>query len=50
MICEKCGKEHNGSYSSGRFCSSACTRSYATTNVNRNKINEKISNYLNMYM
>ena len=46
MICEKCGKEHNGLYGSGRFCSSTCARSYATTNTNRNKINEKISNKL----
>jgi hypothetical protein len=25
--CEACGKEHNGSYGSGRFCSDHCRRS-----------------------
>lgn len=30
MICENCGKEHNGSYSSGRFCSEKCARAFAT--------------------
>lgn len=25
-ICEKCGKEHDGSYGSGRFCSEHCRR------------------------
>lgn len=29
MKCEKCGKEHNGSYGSGRFCSAKCARSYS---------------------
>ena len=24
MVCERCGKEHNGSYGSGRFCSRQC--------------------------
>ena len=24
MICENCNKEHDGSYGSGRFCSSKC--------------------------
>jgi predicted nucleic acid-binding Zn ribbon protein len=32
MKCEKCGKEHDGSYGSGRFCSSYCARSYSTAN------------------
>ena len=26
MICEECGKEHDGSYGSGRFCSDHCRR------------------------
>lgn len=32
MICEnpKCGKEHDGSYGSGRFCSSKCAHSYVS--------------------
>jgi hypothetical protein len=45
MICEKCGKEHNGSYGSGRFCSASCARSYSTS-LNRIEINKKVSNTL----
>lgn len=45
MICENCGKEHNGSYGSGRFCSKFCARSFSTK-YNRNEINKKISNTL----
>ena len=32
MICENCGKEHNGSYGSGRFCSKECARAFSTKN------------------
>ena len=32
MICENCGKEHDGSYGSGRFCSKKCARSFSTKN------------------
>lgn len=46
MICEKCGKEHDGSYGSGRFCSQSCARSFSTTNNSRKEINKKISNKL----
>ena len=35
MICEKCGKEHDGSYGSGRFCSVACVRRYARLRKNK---------------
>ena len=43
MICETCGKEHDGSYGSGRFCCQACARSFSTSK-NRKEINQKISN------
>lgn len=33
MICENCGKEHDGCYGSGRFCSKECARSYSTKNI-----------------
>ena len=33
MICENCGKEHDGSYGSGRFCSKSCARSFSTKNI-----------------
>ena len=34
MICENCGKEHDGSYASGRFCSLKCARSFSTKTIN----------------
>lgn len=34
MICENCGKEHDGTYASGRFCSKECAKSYSTKNIN----------------
>ena len=36
-ICENCGCEHDGSYSSGRFCSVRCARSYSTKNEPKEK-------------
>lgn len=30
MICETCGKEHDGSYGSGRFCSFSCKQKFAS--------------------
>ena len=45
MKCEKCEKEHNGSYGSGRFCSPKCARGYSTK-FNRKETNEKIRNKL----
>ena len=33
IICENCGKEHNGSYGSGRFCCKECARAYSTKNI-----------------
>lgn len=45
MICENCGKEHDGSYGSGRFCSCKCARSFSTK-LNRKEINERVSHSL----
>ena len=45
MKCENCGKEHDGSYGSGRFCSKLCAHSF----VGKSKTTEskqKISNAL----
>lgn len=42
MQCEKCSNEHDGSYASGRFCSSKCARSFAT-HAKRYEINDKVS-------
>jgi very-short-patch-repair endonuclease len=41
-ICENCSEEHDGSYGSGRFCSSKCSRGFSTKNK-RKKINENVS-------
>ena len=40
-ICENCGKEHEGTYGSGRFCSTKCSRGFSTK-ANRIDINKKI--------
>lgn len=37
-ICEKCGKEHDGSYGSGRFCSKHCRCSYIASTVKHRHI------------
>lgn len=40
MICENCGKEHDGKYGSGRFCSEKCARSFSA-NSNKVEANQK---------
>lgn len=30
MICEQCGREHDGSYGSGRFCSESCKQAFVS--------------------
>ena len=35
MICENCGKEHNGTYGSGRFCSTECAHAYSSSKINK---------------
>ena len=35
MKCEYCGKEHDGSYGSGRFCSSRCKQIYLVIRSNK---------------
>ena len=44
-ICEKCFNEHDGSYGSGRFCSSVCARQFSST-IKKDEKNRKISNSL----
>ena len=43
--CENCNCEHNGTYGSGRFCSSKCARGYSTKEK-RNEINVRVSEKL----
>ena len=45
MKCEKCSIDHDGTYGSGRFCSSICSRSYSS-NKNKDEKNRKISESL----
>lgn len=42
MKCENCKKEHDGTYGSGRFCSTKCARGFSTK-AKREEINEKVS-------
>jgi hypothetical protein len=35
QFCEKCGQGHAGTYGSGRFCSQACCRSFASRTITR---------------
>jgi len=41
MICENCGKEHNGTYKTGRFCCEKCAKSFSTKNDKRILIETK---------
>lgn len=41
-ICERCGKEHDGSFGTGRFCSRSC----ANTRVHSKETKEKTSKTL----
>lgn len=45
MKCEYCGKEHDGSYGKGRFCSAYCARGFSTK-AKRKQINKKVSSTL----
>ena len=38
MICENCGKEHDGSYGTGRFCSKKCQYAFPTKYIDKTKI------------
>ena len=42
FICEKCGKEHDGSYGSGRFCSVSCANSRVHTVEERIRVSKKL--------
>lgn len=41
MKCEKCGKEHDGSYGSGRFCSPVCAKSFSASSGTKKEILEE---------
>jgi len=37
VICENCGKQHNGNFGSGRFCSRSCANSFSSKQLDNNK-------------
>lgn len=43
MICERCGKEHDGSFGSGRFCSRACANTRNHSDATKAKIGKALS-------
>ena len=45
MICEKCGKEHSGTYGSGRFCNIKCANSRIISNDIKERISKKLRKY-----
>jgi len=45
MNCENCENEHDGTYGSGRFCSTKCARGFSTK-AKRKEINERVSKSL----
>jgi len=45
MICETCGKENNGKFATGRFCTKKCACSFSTK-TKRLEINKKVSETL----
>lgn len=46
-LCENCGVIHNGTYGSGRFCGTICSRSFSTK-AKRQEINKKVSATIRM--
>lgn len=44
MICERCGKEHDGSFGSGRFCSRKCANTRELSSSTKKKIADSVKN------
>lgn len=49
MICENCGKEHDGHFGSGRYCSRACANSRHHSTETKQKISESIKKEIICY-
>lgn len=50
MICENCGKEHDGKYASGRFCCKSCSIAFGNKKKAKNpEKNKKISESVKRY-
>lgn len=43
MECENCGKDHDGTFGSGRFCSWNCSNRRSLTEEQKQKIREKLT-------
>lgn len=43
MNCENCGKEHDGSYGSGRFCCETCARSFSYNGKSTDKVKQHLN-------
>ena len=41
-ICEKCSKQHDGKFGTGRFCSKSCANSRVRTTVTKKKISKAL--------
>jgi len=44
MKCERCEKEHDGTFGSGRFCSRSCANSRPWTDEQKHKVSESMKN------
>jgi DNA-directed RNA polymerase subunit RPC12/RpoP len=44
MKCEKCGKEHDGTFATGRFCSRSCANKRILTNEHKEHIKQSVLN------
>ena len=47
--CEKCGKIHDGSFGSGRFCSRSCANSRKHSKETKEKISDSMKEYNNQH-
>ena len=45
-ICERCGKEHDGSFGSGRFCCRSCANSRSHSDETKRKIKDAVNNFI----
>jgi hypothetical protein len=43
-ICERCNKEHNGTFGSGRFCSRSCANTQTHSEETKRKISDSVIN------
>lgn len=46
MKCERCDKDHDGNYGSGRFCSKSCARARTHSQETKDKISKSCSIYM----